>query len=895
MKRIMAGVIILFFMLSHPAWSQCRQNFILDQTVTTEGVNNGVDHYYQNLIIQDIALANRQAFSDISLRFDYKIQYVTDQCRPGNLEIRVLPVEMKCSPLLYYGYDISSAVKPEKADLIFHLVQHEGFVIDSLIFYDIPLEKDSSLYSSQTSEINDIASGITVAFSRAIFHYTKSSYERFRDRILQIDQYYAASMIADSARKWVADGMLAETGSKAEMILRQVELERIIDYIRPEKFDAAFLPGHYDLDGLASRYQELQRLDNRYKAIINYNRFETKALGNIIIEKDLLGSFLDRFDRYYLLAFKSDFRFVNFIEGLSIPGFTNSGLWAFHELINRHYKVTPFMSRSWCRILAQGFIDRGEGFEQTGNQLRALTYYKSAYNISRLMNLHDYQSDAFQLVGRMKDSISSSYLEISRKSALTENPAMAAQYFRDAQDLFADKEFISFEPASIHEYEIWLFLNFENQAVKYIELKNYNKALNYLNEIQLHCITVSSYPCPDQFHDWMRTVRAGIYLELLNKAQNLLLKDEFEDAELAYRQAVGMRLRAGYRIDKDASEEKLEAGFRQLYYDEQLEEGLRYFNNEEFSSALYYFNKADFLENYSLLRPSPDLVFYRQAASRQVMLQLLSDGRIKVWAYDFEGAGSIVNIVQLMLPAYGIAGNDSLTSQFIALKESVLRGECELVFREYNELMSLADSARAANDFILAYEKVNSAVALSMDNLKCKIQDNEAWYQKVLLESPADFQKMEKELDALVSASYSDYLKSFQDLKNYYNRNKLLEQGVVFTPLFDRVLQAKDSAFLTGMLKHYIRQKDFEHAFRLLERLHETGLPSRLLSDEQKTIAEYMARRDAKNSAVSDPWKTLDSYTGRDKWYRSFSWKYKLAWLKETGWKLKYWPFIWKK
>ena len=200
-----------------------------------EGISNNIDNYYQNLIIQDIALTGQKTFREISLRFDYSIHYVTDQCTPGLLDIRVLPVPVKCSPLSYYGFDISSSIKPEKADLVFYLMQHDDFVSDSLIFFDIPLDKDSSLYTSLTAarDVND--GKISVSFARAVFHYTKSSYELFRDRILQIDEYYAASMLADSTLLWASHGMLSETGNKAEMILRQLEIERIINYISPGK------------------------------------------------------------------------------------------------------------------------------------------------------------------------------------------------------------------------------------------------------------------------------------------------------------------------------------------------------------------------------------------------------------------------------------------------------------------------------------------------------------------------------------------------------------------------------------------------------------------------------------------------------------------------------------
>jgi hypothetical protein len=247
------------------------------------------------------------------------------------------------------------------------------------------------------------------------------------------------------------------------------------------------------------------------------------------------------------------------------------------------------------------------------------------------------------------------------------------------------------------------------------------------------------------------------------------------------------------------------------------------------------------------------------------------------------------------LSYYGIPETDSLTGQYIALEANVLRKECEKVFSEYNDLMLQAESARLSNDFILAHRIVSQAVSYSMDHLNCRIKDDDAWYQKVILEMPAEFQKMENDLNELAHGSCSDYLNSFQYLINYYYRNKLLEQGVVFMPLFDRLMQMQDPVFLEGMLHHYIMLKDFDHAFRLLERLHKLGLPSGPLADEQKSLAEFMARRDAVNSNVSEPWEILASYTVRDKWYRPFNWKYKFTWLKETGWKLKYWPFIWKK
>jgi hypothetical protein len=143
----------------------------------------------------------------------------------------------------------------------------------------------------------------------------------------------------------------------------------------------------------------------------------------------------------------------------------------------------------------------------------------------------------------------------------------------------------------------------------------------------------------------------------------------------------------------------------------------------------------------------------------------------------------------------------------VALDNYIHQNQCEKIFREYNDLMLKAEDSKDKNDFILALKITNDAVNISMNNISCRIRDDDAWYQKIMLEAPADFQQMESNLESF-SGSSNDYVKAYQDLKSFYYRNRLLEQGVVFIPLFERVIKSKDSLFLTGMLDHYIWLKE---------------------------------------------------------------------------------------
>ena len=70
-------------------------------------------------------------------------------------------------------------------------------------------------------------------------------------------------------------------------------------------------------------------------------------------------------------------------------------------------------------------------------------------------------------------------------------------------------------PDWLEEYESRLYTSFEERTQLCLEKKNFSLALQYLNEIQTHCMTSSKYACPDDFYKWMGAAREGFYIQLL--------------------------------------------------------------------------------------------------------------------------------------------------------------------------------------------------------------------------------------------------------------------------------------------------------------------------------------------------------------------------------------------
>ena len=894
-KRIMASAVILFSFFYLSSIAQCLENLESQGSETIRGLENQSNNHYRNLIIQDISLASQIPADEVSIGFDYKLQFQVDQCSRDQVTLVVMPIKVRCSPLEYRNFDISGSVRPEKADLVFQVVNEMGIVTDSVLFLDIPVEADSGLYTMRQLVKSPEEGRLIFRFSYALFHYSRESYDDFRDRILEIDWYYAASDMADSIMMWKTSGFLRETDTLPVFILRRFELDRLIRHITgDEKLSQNdFMTD--DPNGLARKIQELNRLNTRYKTILS-NIINTQGLlFNREEMKSSIYMFLSRLDYYHNLAYTEDFRNAGLLEKLASPGLTNSFLNYTANILTSEFACPPRQMVLLADILAECLAREGYDHETAGNQIRALDYYESALKIALYGQNFTGNDSLFPGICRMRSEIVNSYLGISKKAFVAGNPAMAATYFKEARKLIANDGYVPCGNFSLTGFENWLYTSCLQKSGELLANNDYRKAMTYLEEIQLACNLNTSFPCPGELPDLIRQARSGIYHELLDKTNILMLREEFAEAEALLVQTVNIRITSGYAIPRDPLEAKIEGIFRQRHYEEYLEEGSKNYNWKEYDLALYYFNKAYILESGNLAEPDPLLNGLRQDAARQVILRLMSDTRARAYMYDFEGYKAYLNRVSNLINEYRFPSGDDIRIQFAALQSDATFSLCKKVREEYDALFTQTLAAKSEGNYILAWELAEKTVDYSLSHLDCGILDSEAWYEKVILEPWAVYQEKAMKLEQYSGVTPKAYLEAYQDLSKYYYRNKLLSQGLVLESFHQMVMKSDDTEFLKGMLDYYIRQRSLNQGLDVLKRIHELGAEPELVSEEQKSLALLYVQRDAILNNSDDPWEILDTYVDNDKWFSDFRWSYKLNWILKTGGNIRYWPFIWKK
>ena len=894
--RIVVAAIVLFLLPHSRSFSQCKASHSLSETTLIKGALRGTGHYYRNLIIQDLALAAGISMQEVRIRLDYHLHVTYDQCTPHRLEIAVRPAVARCHPYYYREFDVSASLVPSAADLVFYIRNQLGIISDSIVINRFPLRENTGEPFVRQMDINPLEGRVTPLFAYAVFHYDQHAYDAFRDHVLIIDEYYAAAVMADSAYRLITNGFLSEMTSPVGIFLRQAEIERIARYVHPAAFDSLTAFGTHDHASLTAKHRRLERSSTRYKTLLKQSRPGAPLFHSPPAARILIDEWLDWLDYYRRMAYHTEYKFINFFEELAIPQFSNSTLQQWNNKL-KDAMINPWIYRDYLTVsMFLALTERAERFENEGSQMHALRYYEAAMKLAGLTHLRDREETALLRVCQMKQEVMFSYLRIAGLAAGRDNPLLAVQYFRRAEDIYQINHLPCLDQDTLVIFERLMYRDFESRASLLIGAGAYRKADAFLQEIRSRCQESPAWPCPGKLPEWSAAVSQGIYDELMRDVRHWMARDELAEAEQIFRQAGNMRTTAAYPIVPAPDEQRMGNRFRQMYYDDFVDEGIRYFDKAEYDLALYYFSKAYHLQNGNLLAQRKELPQYRRESARHVIEKLFSDTRLKIWAHDLETAGHYMEQAGSMMTEHQIAAGDPLRVEYERLKNEVFTSQCLAARNVYDDLMEQVLKKREAQDFIAALSLANEAVNHSLDHISCKIRDDQAWYQKVLLEPLAGYQQKEMALQQLAYGSPEPYLKAFRELNSYYSRQKLLEQGVVFIPLKERVLKAEDIDFLTGMYDHYVRMNDPEQCLALLHLLHEKGAEQKAMSGRQWDLAKLIAKDDAKNiDSESMPWDYMRAHVGTDPWFRPFRWSYKLAWIRETRGKIRYWPLIWKK
>jgi len=884
-----ASAILLFSSLPVVSQDTSPAQSTATSSLVFNGLSGARSEYYRNLMIQDISLPQQIPAESVGFRLDIVVNYEVRKNGASQHQIKINSVAVTCDTVKYFGFDISSAVKPHFSTLSFKIKNSLGFIEDSVFFSDVPVGTDPSLYVSKSFQT--VSRNPHVEFSSARLIFDEKAYETFRDEIALLDDYFAAAAILDSLMVWSDNHFPSGDGSVWGNYLQQLEIGRILSYIDHSPILMAVENKGLDPANAREKLENARRKKLRAETIL-HRQVDEELDG---ITRKPLTYWTDRYFEwitgYEDLANAADHRFGQYYSGLSGLRIDNGLMVHQFKLLrkilahadeNFHLPGTVYLLP---RIFKKLYIEEASERILAGDIVSAVDLLENAHKLQGKVPGMDKGIDLEKEIDALKYELASFYLSLARMAAGKNNSSMSEGYLEMAGKIF--EEMVAGEESSsmIAHVEQELYRQYFEQARALISQEEYRRAYQNLVYLQTKC-SMGKLDCTGEMKTLSRIALAGMYEQLLVKAIHRMQMDDWEECKASLDEAVNLRKASIFSINRDKREAEVALWLDQQVYDEDILEGVRYLHYGEHDIALYFFNKALLLENTTRIRKNEELIGFLRQASKPVVMERIEAGRARARGFFFEEGWEIVAECREMIKRFDLYSDAEVAGAIDDLVELLKLSQCEKFGQDYHQFLQQSEDRKEAGDYLQALDLVNEAIRMVLDDTICDVNDQEAWLARAVLEYPAEFAKKEKRALSFMPSEPESLIKYYHELQEYYMTMELEENGVVFVPLHIRVMQENDLPFLQSMMEYYFRLRDREKTVDVMKRmwmLHGYSPPAWL----QKELAGWLAGLDMK-SGCPDPLICLNSYAPADRSFKTFRRNYKWSWVTKSGLKIRY-------
>lgn len=886
--RYLASAFFLYYSISVSSQNFQESSFSSREVIEFNGLSGSRSDYYRNLMMQDISLPQQLPLDNVKFRMEYQVKGTLSPAGKGQVQLKVNPVCVVCDPIPYFGFNIAPAVRPDYTTLAFSLKNEFGFTEEHVVFTHVPVSKDSALYVSRM--IRTDSKKLEAELSGASLIFTEDVYNTFRDTIGLLDDYFAACLLLDSAAVWALAHFPAGEGSIWGNYLQQLELQRILRYVEQSSFISYIRKVGKDPAHFEEKLEKLKRIHLRTKTILQ--RQVAEEIDGID-RKPLeywAGLYFQWLTGYENIALNVNHRYSKFFAGLLDVKLDHGMLGHQYGMIRKilaksgHDVQSPAFPYWMANVMGKKCYDEAVRRNHAGDLVKSIQYFENTLEINTLIPGNGAINELNGRINAMRSGLASSYLSLARLAAGKGSIEMADGYLDQARELW-EQITPGQKTIALRESEQWIQAVYLEQARDLVAARKYARALEFLSYLQSQGM--------GNLKDWTEEIKElsalswkGLYGQVLSQAYQKMRSDEPEECLALLEEAAALRRASVYRIDRDKREAEIGQWIDQQAYNEDVQEGLRYLRYNQHDIALYFLNRARILETTARVDADKNLPVYLKEASRPVVMDHIETGTARAKGYYFEECWEIISDCRRMILEFDLASDSTITGALEDLVIQLTLYQCEKFSQDYDALLGKSQVLQAEANYIKALEYVNKALGMILDDTVCHVDDHQAWYARAALEYPAEFSRRESQALAFIPRDPEAFVKSYHQLEDYYRAMDLIDTGVKFVPMHDRVMMVHDAGFLEEMLAYYYRQEDRQRTLDVIHRLwalHHLA-PSGWL---QKEISSWLALEDMKGSC-QEPMNCLNGYVPHDKAFRKFRNIYKWTWSTGSGLKIRY-------
>jgi len=784
----------------------------------------------------------------------------------------------------YRGFPMEDILTPDLLSCNLNLIDlPDSNILRQYQLNDLSVSQLSLGYLS--SDIPVVTPGkYAVTLSEIRFGYSDMALGAFRDRIQLIDNYYAASALADSLLEYTEGYNPLTTYDLPEKFILLMEINRVVKLIADHHFSEMLLLRENDPGNFTEKFLRLDKF-SRSATMTFEEQVDLPAAIHWGGEMDLL------IDEYisHLITYIQKSMLLNGIRGgiykdytdtwFLTPGFRNEEV-VFTGLLKKMYPgkdpaiVIPVITQAVWDAYLRGARKMIDGSNFVGAMF--LLDHAAAF---REQIPNQVQPDSRQLHGEAVKGVYASYLGIAESCIDIQKFEMAEEYIDQAGKYVADYKGVIPTDTMFQRVFRKLFSR-RLQGCDYILTEN-----QFQEALECYQLFSLSYPpemiayVNDHLKSRQQQALRGLFFQERNSTNEMVRRHDIDSALIYYDEACRYQEMMPGDPEIKAALEELNSRMLPIRYQQLADRGTYLYLTYNQEESFRTFNQMKEVGERIGIPMDTALNFMYLESYKYHMLNEISVATGMIWKDELESAKDYALEVESVMDLYNLEADPDLQSALKSYRSKIDLKACLGVKEEAEILAIRAWKNIELKQFDMAVKQLGDARQKVRQHPECTL-DVKAYEDSIKKYISAAFYQ-EKQKQALTQVSLGNFREAIQrvsDNERFYRNTELDNLGVPFISMLDFVANSSRIPMYKEALSYFLKGGDAFSAWSCLTWMKRDGVDSRETKDQQEQVGSALSVRDFELFPDGDPEVRIRSYTAGNRWFLNFAQAYTGRW-----------------
>lgn len=540
--------------------------------------------------------------------------------------------------------------------------------------------------------------------------------------------------------------------------------------------------------------------------------------------------------------------------------------------------VTLFESRNYSTYFNLYLNDPAAFQTQLGLQKETLFRLRSEMNQTFTMLPQLYYDKAMWFIGGGNKHLARLYLG----RALTFNPMfapaamqMALMEFRSNNlcdaDMHVRQVLLKMMPDPVtYDYAVNLardlYQEYIETAKRQLKAAKFSEANENLLLADALCNDLHEVKCTSELDENLRSVRNGLYKNLLDAAASHYKNNELEKAERKLKEA--KRLREEYSTDiTDAETERtIGTAIIQKRYDDIIAKSKALLNSSNYNEALEQLEYADYiLAEFPAVKPYAEAASLKKNAAAPLTRIKIEEGLNLAAGNQLEAARKKAREADEWISKYSVDDKE-IASLMTKLKSKIFSQECKNAQDKFNDLYKRGNQAATELDFLKAQKLYSDASQTVFENKDCGLNTYRLADEMENIHDAYSYQSMlASVLTMHEQEQYAASIERYREAGAFFEMKNVKRYGLHHLSLEEFTETKCRNNFVKFMGDKALLDTEFDKSLRLFKLALSRGYDANFLKSSLNRLGRAMATRDKAANPKGNPKKLAEQYTAGDK------------------------------